>query len=113
MEFNKNGFDHNVYMTVFYAIVNLRHLTITYSNAGHNVCPVVFNIKDNKRFEILMAPGIPISNWLEKPGYIDSVLPLTESDRLFFSTDGIIELKNVKENSFARTVCKIYFLWIL
>ena len=102
MEFNKNGFDHNVYMTVFYAIVNLRHLTITYSNAGHNVCPVVFNIKDNKRFEILMAPGIPISNWLEKPGYIDSVLHLTESDRLFFSTDGIIELKNVKGEQFGE-----------
>lgn len=100
-EYNKNHFEHDVYITVFYAIVNLKHNTITYSNAGHNVCPVVFNINNN-RFDILMASGIPISTWLEEPGYSDYVLPLAEGDRVFFTTDGIIELKDSNGEQFGE-----------
>ncbi len=90
-EFNTNNLDHNLYITVFYAIIDEAGKTITYSNAGHNVCPVIYS---NNRFDILMSPGIPISNWLENPAYTDRVDSFAEGDRLFLYTDGIVELKN-------------------
>ncbi len=100
--FNDNNFDHDVYITVFYAIIDLKEYSIKYSNAGHNVSPVVFNIKENKRLEFLRAPGIPISNWVDSPSYSDNVLSLFKGDRVFLSTDGIIELKNREKEQFGE-----------
>lgn len=96
-EFNENNFDQNLYITIFYAIIDLENYSITYSNAGHNVCPAVFG-KD--RFDLLNFPGIPISNWLKIPGYNDRIVPLNKGDRIFFCTDGIIELRGANEEQF-------------
>lgn len=90
-EFNKSDFDHDFYITVFYAVIDIKNNTMTYSNAGHNVCPIIFS---PGKFEILMAPGIPISNWVDTPQYTEKSVPLTGGDRLFLYTDGIIEMKN-------------------
>lgn len=92
-EFNRSDFDPDFYITVFFGVINLKTQTMTYSNAGHNVCPILFN---SDRFDILMSPGIPISNWLENPGYVENVVSLKSGDRLFLYTDGIIEMKNPK-----------------
>jgi sigma-B regulation protein RsbU (phosphoserine phosphatase) len=101
-DFNGSNFDHEVYITVFYAIINLKDYKIRYSNAGHNVSPVLFSIEDPDRFELLRIPGIPISNWFETPLYTDSEMFLKKYDRLFFCTDGIIELKNKKGEQFGE-----------
>jgi phosphoserine phosphatase RsbU/P len=98
-EFNLHSFDTDLYITVFYAIINTTDHTMVYSNAGHNVCPIVFN---SGRFELLRAPGIPISNWLAKPEYIDITIHLKKNDRLFFYTDGIIEIKNHRNEQFGE-----------
>ncbi len=90
-EFNNSQFDHDLYITVFYAVIDLKQQKLIFSNAGHNVCPVLFN---TGRFEILRSSGIPISNWLKKPGYCDSAMDLIQGDRIFFYTDGIVELRN-------------------
>ncbi|HEY9063152.1 MAG TPA: SpoIIE family protein phosphatase [Pseudobacteroides sp.] len=101
-DFNSSNFDHEVYITVFYAIIDLRNYKIKYSNAGHNISPVLFNPSDAERFELLRIPGIPISNWLEKPVYTDNEISLEKFDRVFFCTDGIIELKNKKGEQFGE-----------
>ncbi len=101
-KFNSNAFDHEVYITVFYAIIDLKDGTVSYSNAGHNVCPIVFNLTDSRRFEILTVPGIPISNWLASPDYSNNLFKLSEGDRIFLSTDGIIELKNRNMEQFGE-----------
>jgi phosphoserine phosphatase RsbU/P len=62
-EFNYNNFDPDLYITVFYAIIDTLNKTVTFSNAGHNVSPIIFN-KDKTEF--LRVPGIPISNWLSR-----------------------------------------------
>jgi len=98
-EFNTNDFDPDLYITVFYAVINLKTRTITYSNAGHNVPPIVFN---NSRFDLLRVAGIPISNWTEKPVYTDRSMPLESGDRIFFYTDGIIEIRNEKGEQFGE-----------
>lgn len=101
-EFNDNDFDKDVYITVFYAIINLKDYSLKYSNAGHNASPLVFNLNENNRLEYLRVPGIPISNWLESPGYYDNEINLYKGDKVFFYTDGIIELKNNNGEQFGE-----------
>lgn len=98
-EFNEYNFGQNLYITVFYAIINLTNKKIVFSNAGHNVPIIVFN-KD--RFELLRVPGIPISDWLEDPDYQDKSTELREGDKIFFFTDGIVEVKNDKKEEFGE-----------
>lgn len=98
-EFAKNSFKEDYYITVFYAILNLKTKTLTFSNAGHNVCPIAFS-KD--KLEILRSPGFPISNWADSPGYTDRKLCLEKGDRIFFYTDGIVEIRNTKDQQFGE-----------
>lgn len=90
-DFNESNLDPNLYITVFYAVIDIKSYTMTYSNAGHNVCPIIFN-KD--RLEILRVPGIPISNWMEATDYGEKSIVLLSGDRICLYTDGIIEIKN-------------------
>jgi len=98
-EFNTYNFSQDLYITVFYAIINLKERRITYSNAGLNVPPVIFG---RDRFELLRVPGIPISNWLDNPVYIEKSMELKPGERLFFYTDGITELKNSSGEQFGE-----------
>ncbi len=98
-KFNNYGFNPSLYITIFYAIIDHKSNIMTYTNAGHNASPLLFN-KD--KTEILMAAGIPISNWLENPEYKDFTQSLTKGDRIFFCTDGIIELKNKQNEQYGE-----------
>jgi sigma-B regulation protein RsbU (phosphoserine phosphatase) len=107
-EFNRDYSDQDLYITVFYAIINTQNNSLVYSNAGHNVPPIVLN-PNSKRFELLRLPGIPISNWVEAPSYKDRNLSLNKGDKLFLYTDGIVELKNNNSEQFGedRLVCAL------
>ncbi len=100
-EFNKSDMGEDLYITVFYAILNTEEKTMLYANAGHNVSPVIFNTERNT-FEILRQPGVPISRWVEAPEYEDGHAGLNTGDRLFFSTDGIIEMRNPRKEQFGE-----------
>jgi sigma-B regulation protein RsbU (phosphoserine phosphatase) len=93
IDYNKNNFDSNLYITVFYSIIDIENMTVTYSNAGHSGSPVVFG---RNRFSMLRSPGIPISNWTDKPGYINKSAHLDSGESIFYYTDGIMELRNEK-----------------
>lgn len=90
-DFNKNMFDSDLYITVFYSILNLEAMEMTFANAGHSGSPFIFG---TDRFEILRSPGIPISNWTEKPDYSDRKAKLRKGDSIFYYTDGIMEIQN-------------------
>ncbi|MGI6777333.1 MAG: SpoIIE family protein phosphatase [Acetivibrionales bacterium] len=98
-EFNKYNFGQNLYITVFYAVINVVNKTIMFSNAGHNVPGIIFNYD---RFELMRTPGIPISDWLDEPGYQDRSMQLKEGDKIFFYTDGIIEIRNKNKEEFGE-----------
>lgn len=98
-DYNKNEFVTELYIAVFYGVIDTKNYTITYSNAGLNVCPILYS-KDN--FQILRAPGIPISNWVENPNYIEITTSIRPKDRLFFYTDGIIEIRNKNKRQFGE-----------
>lgn len=100
-EFNNNYSDQDLYITIFYTIIDTTNSTLIYSNAGHNVSPIVLN-PYTKSFELLRVPGIPISNWVENPSYMDRKLLLQKGDKLFLYTDGIVELRNNKNEQFGE-----------
>ena len=97
--FNSSRFDPEMYITIFYSVLDLEENRITYSNAGHNAAPVIFG---NHRFEVLRMPGTPISSWLASPSYVDRASQLNPDDRIFFYTDGIMELKNKSRQQFGE-----------
>ena len=98
-EFNTSRLDENLYITIFYAVIDIEDMSMKFSNAGHNVCPIIFN---SDRFELLRLPGIPISNWLEKPEYRDGNAKLFKGDKVFFYTDGIVEMRNPENEQFGE-----------
>lgn len=98
-KFNTSGIFQDLYITVFYAVVDFRYNTVTYSNAGHNVVPVVFNRENVK---LLSSAGIPISNWLPSPNYTDKSIYLEKGDNIFFYTDGLVEIKNQENKQFGE-----------
>lgn len=98
-EFTHSKLDHEMYITIFYAIIDLENKTMKYSNAGLNVVPVVYS---ETRFELLRLPGIPISNWMKKPGYTDGAIDLHSGDKLFLYSDGILELRNKQNEQYGE-----------
>jgi sigma-B regulation protein RsbU (phosphoserine phosphatase) len=98
-EFNQSKLDREMYMTIFYSMIDLDAKTMLYSNAGLNVMPAVYG---GNRFELLMMPGIPVSNWLEKPEYKDGIVRLSSGDRFFMYTDGILEIRNKSNEQFGE-----------
>jgi sigma-B regulation protein RsbU (phosphoserine phosphatase) len=92
-EFNRGklNLDEDLYISVFYAVIDLDQKTMVYSNAGLNVIPIVYN---KNRFDMLRLPGIPISNWAKYPGYKDASKELRPGDKLFLYSDGILEMRN-------------------
>lgn len=98
-EFNHSKLDNELYITIFYAIINLDRKTMLFSNAGLNVSPLLYG---EKRFELLRLPGIPISNWMEKPEYINRSIGLNTGDKLFLYSDGILEMRNAENEQYGE-----------
>ncbi|PYG87201.1 sigma-B regulation protein RsbU (phosphoserine phosphatase) [Ruminiclostridium sufflavum DSM 19573] len=97
--YNSNKFFSELYIAIFYIVINTEKNTITYSNAGLNVCPVIFRKSD---FQILRASGIPISNWVENPDYCEHTVKLEPNDSIFLYTDGIIEIRDAYNHQFGE-----------
>lgn len=96
-EFNAGILDEDMYITVFYAILDLKKRTLAYSNAGHNINPLILG---PDRREYLRLPGVPISSWVERPEYGEDHVSLDMEDILFFSSDGIVEMRNQSHEQF-------------
>ncbi len=90
-EFKRSKLDEELYITIFYAILNLDEKILRYSNAGLNVSPVIYN---DTRFELLRLPGIPISNWTDKAEYTNRTTSLQPGDKMLLYSDGILEMRN-------------------
>ena len=101
-EYNKNNFESEVYITVFYAIYDLRNNILTYSNAGHNAIPVLYNKARKDRQIYLSVPGLPISNWVDTISYPESSVRVDQGDLLFLYTDGLAEVKNEEMAMFGQ-----------
>ena len=101
-EYNKNNFESEVYITVFYAIYDLRNNILTYSNAGHNATPVLYNKTRRDRQIFLAAPGLPISNWVDTISYSENSIRVDPGDLLFLYTDGLAEIMNPEKAMYGQ-----------
>ena len=101
-EYNNNNFESEIYITVFYAIYDLRNNVLTYSNAGHNATPVLFSKSRRDRQKLLKSPGLPISNWVDTISYSENSVKVEPGDLLFLYTDGLAEIKNEDRAMFGQ-----------
>jgi len=101
-EYVKNNFEPEVYITIFYAIYDLKNNMLTYSNAGHNATPILYNKRRRDRQLYLTTPGLPISNWAETTSYSENSIRVDPGDLLFLYTDGLAEVKNGDKEMFGQ-----------
>jgi sigma-B regulation protein RsbU (phosphoserine phosphatase) len=100
--YNKVNFRDEVYILVLYAIYDMKTKELQYSSAGMNVQPLL--VKKNNIISEIDIKGLPICSLMDilKPDYAENTIQLETGDRVFFCTDGLIELKNqITGESFA------------
>jgi sigma-B regulation protein RsbU (phosphoserine phosphatase) len=86
-----------MFVTVFYGIVNLRAGTLEYSNGGHNP---PYLLRAGGRVEALHTGGT-VLGMLEDVRFDDRTVTLGPGDGVFLYTDGITEAMDVEGNLFA------------
>jgi len=81
----------SMFVTLFYAILDVHTKTLTYVNAGHN--PPVFLRGEDASFTLLLAEGIALGV-LEEIDLETVEVPLHDHDVLVLYTDGVTEAEN-------------------
>lgn len=84
--FNELGLEDEIYITMFFGVLNLTDNTITYANAGHNCAPLLY---DGNEVRELSLPSVPICRWFTRPGYRDRKVHMPAGSRLLLYTDGL------------------------
>ena len=75
------------YVTLLYAVVDVQHRRLLYSNAGH-VPPIL--LRAGGSVELLEEGGVPLGLF-ESPRYVEGNAVLGEGDLLTLYTDGVVE----------------------
>ena len=88
-----------MFVTLFYAILDLREKTLTYVNAGHNP-PVMFKGKTGELI-MLKAKGIALGA-LEDIKLEERKIILNSGDVVVFYTDGVTEAVDDREEQFGE-----------
>ncbi len=85
------------YLTLFWAILNVETLEMTYTNAGHNP-PFVFN-PETKTAEGLSEGG-PVLGLFPNLVFTSTARALSPGELLVMYTDGIVEAQNMAEEMY-------------
>ncbi|OGJ92070.1 MAG: hypothetical protein A2268_05935 [Candidatus Raymondbacteria bacterium RifOxyA12_full_50_37] len=86
------------FVTMFYAILNLRENMLTYSSAGHN--PILIIDKATRDSRQIKAEGIFLGVF-DDAMVKDNVMPLKENHRMILYTDGLTEAENMSEEMYS------------
>lgn len=87
----------NMFVTVFYAIYNVKTGFISYSNAGHNP-PIL--LRQDGSFSELPVMENTIVGVIDNIQYQKDTLQLEQGDTLFMFTDGVTEATDAAYNEF-------------
>jgi serine phosphatase RsbU (regulator of sigma subunit) len=90
----------DLFVTVFYGILDPIGGTLTYSNAGHNPA-YVLSAKDRDSVQELGRTGIPLGIF-EDMSWQQGAVPLAPGDVLVLCTDGITEAQDRQERFFGE-----------
>ncbi|NMW84544.1 SpoIIE family protein phosphatase [Peptoniphilus sp. AGMB00490] len=85
------------YFTCFYGVYNIKKKKIIFSNAGHLPLPIMVRDREYMNLE---SRGYPISRFFAKPDYEEKEIKLYSGDYILFMTDGVVEARNSKKESF-------------
>ena len=85
------------YFTCFYGVYKAKSKKFIFSNAGHLPLPIM--VRD-REFMSLESKGYPISRFFAKPDYEEKEIKLYSGDYILFMTDGVVEARNSKKESF-------------
>jgi phosphoserine phosphatase RsbU/P len=80
-----------MFVTLFYSILDIKNKVLTYTNAGHNY-PVLFS-KNGKNTKMLSEGGLPLGVQKEF-NYESCEVSLSKGDLILMYTDGITEAFN-------------------
>jgi phosphoserine phosphatase RsbU/P len=92
----RNQLGEGHYVTIFYAVLDLRTRVLHYVNAGH--CPPILR-RHNGEIDTL-APTRPVLGFMLDEGFRSERLALAPGDRLLLYTDGVSEAANDSEEEF-------------
>ncbi len=84
------------FFTIFYGVLNIKTLTLSYSLAGH-IPPVLMS---NDGSLSLINRGGPAVGILPNALYLDYTLDLNSGDKMLLYTDGIVEAEDIDGNQF-------------
>lgn len=87
----------NMFVTVFYGVLDTRNGAFEYSNGGHNLPYIISN--DGKIKQVENIGGL-IVGAMKGVEYDSNIIVLKPGDSLFFYTDGVTEAFNSKEEEF-------------
>ncbi|MDL2256272.1 SpoIIE family protein phosphatase, partial [Parabacteroides sp. OttesenSCG-928-K15] len=90
---------NDMFVTVFYGILNIHTGAVTYCNAGHNP-PVI--MRQDKSVSFVPLTNDRILGALEDSVYHEKELRLLPGDSLFLYTDGITEAANKNNELFGE-----------
>ncbi|MDR2829707.1 MAG: serine/threonine-protein phosphatase [Methanobrevibacter sp.] len=94
----------SMFVTVWLGIVEISSGKLTYANAGHNQ-PYLFN-KSNNQYNILESKANFVLGGMENVKYKQYETQISEGDRLYLYTDGIIESINQNDEEFSNNRLK-------
>lgn len=90
---------NDMFVTVFYGILDIHTGSITYCNAGHN--PPILIKKDNTVISVPLTNDFVLGE-LEDMAYHEKTLQLTPGDNLLLYTDGITEAMNIRKEQYGE-----------
>ena len=88
----------DLFVTVFYGVLDPTSGELTYSNAGHNP-PYLYSARDGNVIQELDRTGVPLGI-LDGGTWQQKVVHLTPGDVLLLYTDGITEAQDAQEAFF-------------
>ena len=88
-----------MFVTLFYGVLEVDSLTLTYVNAGHN--PPIICHADDEHLTELTATGIAIGA-LEDAQYTADTATLKAGDIIVLYTDGITEAENAQQDMYGE-----------
>lgn len=80
------------YVTIFYAVLNIRSMEMTYSSAGHHPVLYYSAIKDEVRF-LKTEPHFPLKTF-ENKCFEEKTTTIDPGDKVLLFTDGVTNLQN-------------------
>jgi|GEM_PF-952592 len=93
----------NMFITVFYGIVDLQKRKLFYSSAGHNM-PFICSVQNNQgKFTMLPRMKTMVAGMMENIKLESAELPLTGQDVIVLYTDGMTEPLDVNDKDFGES----------